>query len=338
MEIMRFYKQKRILHKYVRWMYEMLEDGRFYHLQRASNIKDLPAPGTYKSGEIVRYFDRMYHCADNLQGHINYDTGEHTIERGWFCGDRVCPVCQIKKSLWEYSKLTWQMEHFQEDYTYYFLTLTLPNNPDGFREEMNLLSSSLTELGRFLGYNSEKGRKCVCAGIYGSFEITKSEYGWHPHLHLVLAYPSKYVKYSETHKYFNARKGKEVTYLNDLHICDDDGYDKHFSHKSVMERYIQIIQKKTHKYDERLEDLRFLNIGFEPCYNIEQGVNEMTKYLIDFEAFETSDDLFVYLYDSYNLKQRVRRGIFRWTPEVKAAHKEFLDKLHEDAIFILCNS
>lgn len=337
MEIMRFYKQKRILHKYVRWMYEMLEDGRFYHLQRASNIKDLPKH--YVKGEKVRYLERMYHCADNLQGHINYDTGEHTIERGWFCGDRVCPVCQIKKSLWEYSKLTWQMEHFQEEYTYYFLTLTLPNNPDGFRDEINLLSSCLTELGAFLGLARQKRDSVnqLCDGMYGSYEITKSEHGWHPHLHLVLAYPTKFIGDSDIRTYLDPRTHKKRTFVNKLEITNGKK-ELILSHDAIMHKFIELVKKKTGKYNERLEDLNFLNIGFEPCYNIEQGVNEMTKYLIDFEALETSDDLFTYLFDSYKLTQRVRRGIFRWTPEVKAAHKEFLDKLHKDAIFILYNS
>lgn len=333
---MRFYKQKRILHKYVRWMYDLLEDGRFYNLQRARKIKDLPR--SYKHGDApVRYFERMYHCADTFTGVMDPNTGEHRLERGFFCGDRVCPVCAIKKSLWEYSKLTWQMEHFQEEYTYYFLTLTLPNNPEGFRTEIDLIASVLTELSRYVGYDERNrgGRFKFCSGLYGSYEITKSHHGWHPHLHLVLAYPKKYVVSTATVR--KNIKGRERVFENGLQLrCGKK--QLLLSQDSIMQKYIELIRRKTDVYNERLEDLNFLNIGFQPCYNIEQGVNEMSKYLIDFEALENADDLYIYMHESYNLRQRVRRGIFRWTPELKQAHRSFLDDLHDKSNFYFIQS
>lgn len=334
MEIMRFYKQKRILHKYVRWMYDLLADGRFYHLQRASKIKDLPSKWDY-GDQPVRYLERMYHCADTMTAVVDWNTGDHRLQRGFFCGDRVCPVCAIKRSLWEYSKLTWQMEHFQEEYTYYFLTLTLPNNPDGFREEINLMSSLLKELGDYLGYDHHKGQLRLCEGFFGSYEITKSAHGWHPHLHLILAYPKKYICSTPNIRKYIDRNGRERVFVNELVVsCGKKKIT--LSHDSIMKKYIELVKARTDKYNDRLEDFNFLNIGFQPCYNIEQGVNELTKYLIDFEALTSADELFTYLYDSYGLRQRVRRGIFRWTPEVKAAHRAFLDELHakDDFYFI----
>lgn len=333
MEIMRFYKQKRILHKYVRWMYELLEDGRFYYLQRSKNIKDLPR--YYRKGDKVRYFERMYHCADSFTGKLDPNTGEHRLDRGFFCGDRVCPVCAIKKTIWEYSKLTWQMEHFKEDYTYYFLTLTLPNNPEGFRTEIDLLSSILRDLGDYIGYDQKKDRFRFCTGMYGSYEITKSHYGWHPHLHLVLAYPTKYVESTNTvRKVIN---GRERVFENGLQLrCGKKSLL--ISQDTIMQKYIDLVKSKTDVYNERLEDLNFLNIGFQPCYNISDGVNEMSKYLIDFEALESVDDLYIYMRDSYNLRQRVRRGIFRWTPELKKQHREYLDKFNAERNFYFVQS
>lgn len=331
MEIMRFYKQKRILHKYVRWMYDLLEDGRFYMLARSENIKDLPRNYKKEMGE-VRIFERMYHCADTLSGYVDLDSGKHKVTRGFFCGDRLCPVCTIKKSLWEYSKLTWQMNNFKEDYQYYFLTLTLPNRQDGFREELDLLNSILRDLFAYIGYEQNGDRFRFCEGIFGSFEITKSDaYGWHPHLHLVLAYPKKYIESTKTvtknikDKYGNI---KQRTFENGLQLRAGKK-SLYINQDLIMSKFVEFIQKKTDVYNDRLEDLKFLNIGFQPCYNIDDGVNEMTKYLIDFEALQSADDLFVYMRDTYRFKQRVRRGCFRWTKELKVLHKQFLDEMHQ---------
>lgn len=326
MEIIRFYKQKRILHKYVRWMYDLLEDGRFYTLARCDQIKDLPRNYKREMGE-VRIFERMYHCADTLTGYINTEDGSHKVTRGFFCGDRLCPVCTIKKSLWEYSKLTWQMNNFKEDYQYYFLTLTLPNRQDGFRDELNLLYSILRDLFDFIGYDQKSNRFRFCEGVFGSFEITKSDYGWHPHLHLVLAYPKKYIESTKT--VTKVIKGKQRTFENGLQLRA--GKKSLFLNQdNIMSKFIDLIQSKTGVYNERLEDLRFLNIGFQPCYNIDDGVNEMTKYLIDFEALQSAEDLYIYMRDTYRFQQRVRRGCFRWTKDLKKLHKQFLDKMHEE--------
>lgn len=310
-------------------MYDLVEDGRYYTLEKVKKIADFPSPERYYPGMKIRHFERMYHCADEFGALVDWNTGEHIIQRGWFCGDRYCPVCTIKRSLQEYSKLTFQMEQFQEEYQYYFLTLTLPNNQDGFREEMDLMKSILRDLGNFFGFDNHKDSLKLCEGLFGSFEITKSDKGWHPHVHLVLAYPKKYIVSSKVHKYVD-RNGRQRMFENEL-VLQCGKKKKILSHESIMQEYIRLIKRKTDKYNERFEDLHFLDICFHPCYNIEDGVNEMTKYLIDFEAIQSADDMFVYIRDSYGMTQRVRRGVFKFTPELKEAHKEYLDKLHEEA-------
>lgn len=323
MEFIRFYKQKRILHKYVGWLYDLLAEGRFQTLEKAKKIKGIPAHWSSACGRTVKYFEKMYHCADTFSATVDYDTGAHILNHGFFCQDRICPVCCVRKSLKEYSKLTFQMNQFNDRYTYYFLTLTLPNNPDGFRSELDLLSKILTELGDFLGFDHTKRSIQLCEGLYGSYEITKSDYGWHPHLHLVLAYPKEYIVSTATVK--KTIRGRERVFENGLSLRSGSK-TLFLSQDKIMEKYIQLIRKYTDVYNERLEDLNFLNIGFQPCYNIEQGVNEMSKYLIDFEAIKNKDDLFVYIRDSYNKKQRVRRGCFIWTEEIAEAHREFMDQ------------
>lgn len=333
MEIMRFYKQKRLVHKYVNWMYDLLADRRFYSLERAKHIHDLPAYWV-QGDPRVRYLERMYNCASNLSGIMDPSTGKHYIDHGFFCGDRVCPICAIKKSLKEWSKLRWHMESFGDKYTYYFLTLTLPNNQDGFKEEINLLSDILTQLGEFIGYNRRKDMFSFCDGFYGSFEITKSAAGWHPHVHLVLAYPKEYV--ISTNTVYKKINGRERTFENGLQLRAGKR-SLFLSQDNIMQRFIELVKLRTHKYDEALEALPFLNISFMPCYNVDDVSNEMSKYFIDFEALQSADDLFIYMRDIYKLKQRVRRGIFIWSPDVEQQYIKYLDDYHNQ-INVLYNT
>lgn len=315
MEVMRFGKQKRLAHKYATWMYHLLAEGRFYDLPQAKEIHDLPKEFHYSDIEArdVRYFEKIYHCADVMNGFYNKETGKTVVTDGFFCGTRFCPICAIKKSLREYSKLTYQMEQFQDKYDYFMFTLTLPNNPDGFRDEIKLLSSCLRDLLGYFGFRTDDHKhRILCHGAYGSYEITKSDAGWHPHLHLILAFPKEFiVDFKQVSRYYGSRKRN---FINKL-VISDGVVSRSFDHTSVMNKFIELVKKRNDKYNDRLEDLNFLNIGFEKCYDIEKGRNELSKYLIDFEALEDYNDLYVFMRDAYRIKQRVRRGIFIWTDE-----------------------
>lgn len=342
MELIKYYKQKRILHKYVNWLYDLLVDGRFYNTQKCDNIKGVPEEGTYfdwmkpkfhnpKKDSVdvvtVPLFERMYHCGTHLEGFLNPKTNEAKITTGIFCGDRLCPVCQVRKAIQEYSRLNFAMQEHNDRYTYYFLTLTLPNNFDGFRNEMKLINKILHQLGDFIGYQQNSKRFSFCEGIYGSYEITHKDKGWHPHLHLVLAFPTEYIVSTDTvRKVIN---GRVRVFENCLKLrCGKR--ELTLSQDSIMERFIELIQCKTNFYDELLAEKRFFDVGFEPCYNIEDCTNEMSKYLIDFLAIDNKDDLFVFLRDSYRLPHRVKRGCFKQGPEFEERWKAYLDKRHSD--------
>lgn len=322
MEVEKFYIQKLILHKYVGFMYDLIKDGRFYQLDRAKKIK---LPSKYEGGPIES-FERIYACADTFTAIVNEKTGKHSIRSADYCNDRICPVCTVRKTLKEYGKLSWKLEQLKDDYTFYFLTLTLPNNFEGFGYELKLMKSVLKDLLEFVGYDNQASRFRFCKGVYGSYEIVKKDKGWHPHLHIILAYPKEYIESTKTaHKVI---KGKKRVFENGLQLsCGKKSLL--LSVDSIMNRYIELIQSKTDIYNERLQDLLFLDIGFQPCYNIEEGVNELTKYMTKFENIETADDLFIFMRDSYNLGQRVKRGIFKWTEEEKEKYKQHIIAFEE---------
>lgn len=334
MNIKKYWKQKSSSRQYVKWLYELFNEGKFHDLPMAKKIKDLPSfestqyidYGTDDSQQQIRFFDRLYHCADTMHGFINPKTNQHIVTDGIFCGHRICPICATKKSLKEYSKITFQMEELGEEYEYFFLTLTLPNNKDGFREELNLIDKSLRDFLLYFRYNSD--RDTACAGAYGSYEITKSDKGWHPHLHLILPFRKSDIVRYEVKEYFNGRRLNK--YVQDLTIREwSEAKQKYvnytYSHDSIRERWLDTIKKHSDKYN----DYTYFSIGFERCYNIDKGKNELTKYLIDFEDIKTKEDLYIYLRDSYGVRQRVRRGIFIWDDDIDSRYKEHCD-IHKE--------
>lgn len=361
--------QKLLSRKYVGWLYELLNEGKLYDLPFVKRCKDFPKKGSEKyfyyghdysqdevnvskivdenipEGAPVKYFERIYNCGSHMSGYYNPVRKKYIVTDGNFCENRLCPICAVKRSRRDYAKISFQMEHFQEEYEYYFLTLTLPDNPDGFGEELTLYNQVLPELLRFFGFRTDDD-SLPCKGAYGSYEIKigKNSGAWHPHLHLILAYPKDRIINYESVEYFDGIRNR--VNVNDFAVQWSHKKIKHFSTDSIRERFIQIVQRITDKYDQRFAEKRFLNVGFEKCYNIEQGRNELCKYLIDFEDLRNKEDLLVYLRDSFGRRQRVRRGIFIWTDDWddafnlwKAQKKdEELNELVENGIFILYNT
>ena len=355
-EHIRFYQQKRILHKYVRWMYELLADGRMYELPTSKKIKDLPKSYSYEDvprwrrsegspgqhlfydgstnenplEKEVRFFERLYHCSDRLKGYFNKDTKEVKTTKVYnTCENRFCPVCQVRKAINEYSKLRYNLDTFGNKYEYFMLTLTLPNNKDGFKEELDLFKKCLRDLFDKFGFHSnQEGRVNLCEGVYGSYEITVSEEkGWHPHLHLILAYPKEYIKCYSDHPYYN---GYKTTYYLDEFVASDGKKIIAFNYDKVVKVWVDLVRKYTHKYDKLLDKNEWLSVNFVRIRNIDDGINELAKYLIDFTQINSADQLYIFMRDAYGTRQRLRRGCFVWSPEVNEVYKEHIGKVRAE--------
>ena len=334
---MKYWKQKSTSRKYVKWLYELFNEGKFHELPMAKKIKNLPSLDSTKYIDYgvldhqhqIGYFDRIYHCADTMHGFINPKTNKHIVTDGIFCEHRFCPICATKRSLKEFSKITFQMEELGDQYEYFFLTLTLPNNKDGFREELNLIDKSLRDFLRYFRYHDD--RDTACSGAYGSYEITKSDKGWHPHLHLILPFKKSDIVRYEVKEFFNGRRLNK--YVQDLTIREwSEAKQKYvyytYSHDSIRDRWLETIKKHSKKYN----DYTYFSIGFERCYNIDKGKNELTKYLIDFADITSKEDLYIYLRDSYGIRQRVRRGCFVWTDEFDSKYKKRCDEYRSEML------
>lgn len=331
MEIIRFYEQKLFLRKYVYWIMDLIRDGRFYDIPSSKKIKDFPKYGTVtKDTNLwnIRYLERLFHCSDDMYGHLDPD-GTFHYEGAKLCGKRICPICTTKRAINDFSKLKFQMDNMQDEFCYYMLTLTLPNNKLGFKDELKIMKKVSRDLFRFIGYEGDGNKFNFCSGIFGSYEIKKSDKNndWHPHLHVVLAYPKQYIIEQHVNEFHLGYKKR--IYENGL-VLRSGKKTLTLSADNVMEKYIQLIQKYTDIYNDRLNNKRFIDIGFHPCYGIEDSVNELTKYLFKFDSIKNADDLYVFLRDIHGFKQHVRRGVFKWTDELDEQYKQYLDQKYCD--------
>jgi len=111
-----------------------------------------------------------------------------------FCGDRLCLMCNWRRSLRTYSKIARIIDYLstsqsEKKYRFLFLTLTLKNcEPSELQDTINQV---------FYGFNKftkNKTIKTVIKGYFRSLEITVNDKTktFHPHLHLILAVPTSY--------------------------------------------------------------------------------------------------------------------------------------------------
>lgn len=354
LEHIRFADQKKLIHTYTKWLYEMVADGSFYDLPMAKRIKKLPEKGSYgyenipiynkhkKNNKVkqIPYLEKFYACCENVKGKYNAELKQYKIVSNRdYCNLGFCPACEVKRSMKEYSKLMYRLEKFGDKYEYYFLTLTLPNNKDGFGDELKLYKKCLKDLLFQFGFKEDKSgvQESICAGAYGSYEITNRGKGWHPHLHLILAYPKEFVKDYKDHKYLT-RDGREIIFCDNFEVQGKKrsiqlNYDK------IVQLWIKYVTKYTDKYDSYLKEKYWFDVNFVKVTNVNDGIKELAKYLIDFNCITSKEDLFVFIRDSYGTKQRLQRGCFRMTPEAKEEYKEYMDRRakEENSYFIQSN-
>ena len=107
-----------------------------------------------------------------------------------FCRQRLCPMCQRRKSLKTYSDFM-KLLHYLNDYAFLHLTLTIPNCPLNELAEnisfMNKCSSKLFSLAEF---------KKAFRGVVRCLEVTynSSTISFHPHFHCLIAVKRSYFK------------------------------------------------------------------------------------------------------------------------------------------------
>lgn len=142
---------------------------------------------------------RLDNCGSYLEFGFSPELLKWKLKSANFCRDRLCPMCQWRKSLKMFSQVSSVMNWLSASASYKscryaFLTLTLKSCSDAeLKDNINVLLSGFGEL----THHSKIFRKKVVAGTFRALEITRNKKTglWHPHLHVILALTSNYFKH-----------------------------------------------------------------------------------------------------------------------------------------------
>ena len=209
----------------------------------------------------MRRAERTESCGQYLEFAHEITDGEVSekgkLHTAYFCMDRLCPMCAWRRSLKIFGQVSQILELISGDYTFLFLTLTVPNCTG------EVLSDTLNRLNKaFYQMTKRKKWQKAVKGYFRALEITynKRRDDFHPHFHCILAVPKDYLQKKTAH-------------------ADKSCYIKHEEwldmwRKAYKEESIQMVNIKaiTHrmKYDE----------GLTEAENLEKAVAEACKYAV----------------------------------------------------------
>ena len=138
--------------------------------------------------------DRTMSCGDSLafRRGISQDGELAEISRlhsANFCKDRLCPMCQWRRSRKMYAQMLQVGQKLQDNFAFLFLTLTIPNVSGG------ALAPALGGLqSAWHNMTHTKKLRSTVRGFVRSLEVTYNEErnDFHPHLHILLAVDKSY--------------------------------------------------------------------------------------------------------------------------------------------------
>ena len=173
-------------------------------LQDIKNGKPVPwKPKKIRGLKVADSFQRLGYdkkamrirfCGSALAFLRNLETGEKKLHSADFCKERLCPMCQWRKSLKVFHQVSKVMDRAQQEQPQLvplFLTLTLKNCTGAD------LSATLDTV--FKGWKNvvdhRKIRKIV-QGWFRALEVTynKEDDTFHPHIHAIILVDKSYFK------------------------------------------------------------------------------------------------------------------------------------------------
>lgn len=171
---------------------EILTDGK-------SNWQDLKLRSTAASQgfditdeTMFKRSARVFNCADTLEFETDKNTGVRKLKHVWFCKDRMCPMCQKRRSLVVFHQVRnvcTAISRDNPDYKYALLTLTVPN------VAVEDLPEKITEMTKAWGrLIKRKEFTNATVGWFRTLEVTynaKRE-DFHPHYHVLICVPKSY--------------------------------------------------------------------------------------------------------------------------------------------------
>lgn len=223
---------------------EILQDTK-YNSTKAKNWQEYKA-NSLKIAELIEQspilildnvkLERLKHCADTLL-FANLEDGSKRLRQAYFCKNRICPMCQWRRSLKMYNnvdEITREMLKQEPKTRFIFLTLTIRNcKKENLVDSINLLNNAFTTLikppRRKAPIILKKFVDNSYLGYYKALEITYSRMNkdYHPHLHCIIAvkpnyfgyYYISYAKWQECWKFaLNENSKEEIDYYPEIDI------------------------------------------------------------------------------------------------------------------------
>ena len=179
-------------------------EQRFFDKKRQTDVLG----AVYSKLDMTYRSCRVYECGSFLEFKVTEEQAK--LQRANFCRDRLCPMCNWRRSLKIFGQASKVMDVLQnEGYQFLFLTLTVRNCSAA---ELPATVQALFDGWRFL-YNKSKEFKTAVAGTFRSLEVKRNFDGlsawcgtYHPHLHCILAVDSDYFK----HNYISQKRWTEL--------------------------------------------------------------------------------------------------------------------------------
>lgn len=131
--------------------------------------------------------DKLYACGNYLRfRHYMAHSETRLIESRSCDVSLLCPLCAIRRGARMLRRYAERCQVIAPAHDFYLVTLTVKNGPDLEERFRHLLRSwkRINERAK-KGY----GEFANASGAFGSIEFTKSEHGWHPHMHMIWAVP-----------------------------------------------------------------------------------------------------------------------------------------------------
>lgn len=131
--------------------------------------------------------DKLYACGSYLRfRHYIAHSQTRLIESRSCDYSLLCPLCAIRRGARTLRRYLERCQVIAPAHDFYLVTLTVKNGPDLAERFHHLLSSW-----RRINERAKKGFGAFAdaSGAFTSIEFTKSEKGWHPHMHMLWAMP-----------------------------------------------------------------------------------------------------------------------------------------------------
>lgn len=141
---------------------------------------------------------RVRFCGSSLVFLVEVETGEKRLHDADFCRERLCPMCQWRKSLKVFQEVSKVMDVVQQENKNLiplFLTLTVRNCPtDELSKTLDIIFKGWYRL-----TNHRKMQRIV-RGWFRALEVTYNEDSdtFHPHLHAVIMVDRTYFQKNNT--------------------------------------------------------------------------------------------------------------------------------------------